>query len=107
MKKIWIMRDIIEKNRKNLIEYCQKYDVDKLYAFGSICTDDFTDKSDIDLLVSFKDISIEKYTDNYFLLHELFEKLFKRPIDLVTERSLSNPFFIKVLNKTKTVIYEG
>jgi hypothetical protein len=31
--------------------------------------------------------------------------LFSRPVDLVTEKSLSNPFFIESLNQTKTLIY--
>jgi len=31
--------------------------------------------------------------------------LFKRDIDLVTENSLKNPYFIEELNETKQLIY--
>jgi len=33
------------------------------------------------------------------------EQLFNRKIDLITEDSLSNPYFIKSLEKTKTELY--
>jgi predicted nucleotidyltransferase len=66
---------------------------------------DVFDKSDIDILISFKDISIEKYTDNYFELHYKLEELFNRKIDLLTENSLSNPYFIESIEETKQLLY--
>jgi len=45
------------------------------------------------------------YADTYFELAEEFEKVFKRPVDLVTEKSLSNPYFIESINKSKTLLY--
>ena len=30
-----------------------------------------------------------------------FEEIFQRPVDLVTDKSLSNPFFIESVNQTK------
>jgi predicted nucleotidyltransferase len=50
-------------------------------------------------------VTIEKYTDNYFALHEELEKLFDRKIDLVTENSLSNPYFIQGIDETKQLLY--
>ena len=73
--------------------------------FGSVCTTNFSEDSDIDFLISFSDISPEEYADNYFELHYKLEEIFQRPIDLVTEGSLSNPFFIKALEETKQLIY--
>src|ERR1035438_4966319 len=99
------MNQILETKLTDIKELCRNYKVRELYAFGSVCTDRFNDQSDIDLLISFENISIEEYTDNYFALHDLFEELFHRPIDLLTERSLSNPYFIESLNKTKTLLY--
>ena len=34
-----------------------------------------------------------------------FEDLFRRPVDLVTDKSLSNPYFIDSVNQTKTLLY--
>jgi len=87
---------------KNL---CVAYDVKTMHVFGSACTDKFNANSDIDILVSFKELSIEKYTDNYFALHEELEKLFERKIDLITENSLSNPYFIESVEETKQLLY--
>jgi len=78
----------------------------RLYTFGSVCTDRFTKKSDVDLLVALEDIPPEDYADTYFTLCEQFEMLFNSKVDLLTEPSLSNPFFIQSIEKNKTLIYE-
>jgi len=70
-----------------------------------VCTDKFNENSDIDLLISFDNLSIDEYTDNYFDLHYKLENLFKREIDLLTDKSLSNPYFIQSLEQTKQLIY--
>jgi uncharacterized protein len=99
------MNKIIKDNTEALKELCKVYDIKTMYVFGSVCTDKFSDESDIDILISFKDISIEKYTDNYFELHYKLEKLFNRKIDLLTENSLSNPYFIESVEETKQLFY--
>jgi hypothetical protein len=81
--------------------------VRSLFAFGSVCTDKFNDKSDIDLLVAFKPMDHVEYADAFFELADKFEKLFERQVDLVTEKSLKNPYFIESVNKTKTLLYES
>lgn len=101
------MNKILSENINTIVKYCKKYKVKELYAVGSVVTDNFTDKSDVDLLIKFDEITIEEYTDNYFTLHKLFEKIFKRKIDLITDKSLSNPFFIKTIEKNKQLLYAG
>ncbi len=99
------MNKIITENIENIKKYCKKYKVKELYAVGSVVSDNFTENSDIDLLIKFDDISIEEYTDNYFTLHKLFRKIFNRKIDLITDKSLNNPFFIDSIEKTKQLLY--
>lgn len=99
------MNKIIADKIQALRELCRRYDVKTLYLFGSVCSDKFNNDSDIDILISFKDIPIEKYTDNYFELHYKLEELFNRKIDLLTENSLSNPFFIESIEETKQLLY--
>jgi predicted nucleotidyltransferase len=48
-----------------------------------------------------------EYGDLYWSLDEILPKILGRPVDLMTERQLRNPYFIKVMNKTKTPIYGG
>ena len=77
-------------------------------AYADVCTDKFNDESDIDFLISFsQNLSIADYTDNYFALHYKLEELLHRNIDLLTDKSLSNPYFIESIEKTKTSIYES
>ncbi|MCF6223958.1 MAG: nucleotidyltransferase domain-containing protein [Flavobacteriaceae bacterium] len=99
------MDSIISRNINKIEALCDTYHVKTLFAFGSVCTDKFNDSSDIDLLISFNKLNYGDYADTYFILADKFEKLFHRPVDLLTEKSLSNPYFIKSINKTKTRIY--
>lgn len=87
------MHSIINDNIDKIRTLCVNHNVKSLFAFGSVCTDKFNDSSDIDLLISFNSMDYGDYADNYFLVAEKFEKIFHRPVDLVTDKSLSNPFF--------------
>jgi len=85
---------------------CKKYRVDKMYVFGSASTDTFNENSDIDFLISFQsDVSLEEYADNYFDLMFELDELFGRNVDLVPEKTLSNPYFIRSIEQTKQLIY--
>jgi hypothetical protein len=81
------------------------HNVRSLFAFGSVCTENFNEKSDIDLLVSFHSMNYGDYADNYFEIADKLENLFNHPVDLITDKSLSNPYFINSVNKTKVLIY--
>lgn len=99
------MNRIINDNIDKIRTLCLNHNVKSLFAFGSVCTDKFNNSSDIDLLISFNSMEYGDYADNYFLVADKFEKIFHRPVDLVTDKSLSNPFFIESVNQTKTLIY--
>jgi predicted nucleotidyltransferase len=99
------MNSIVTDNLDALKRLCLDFNVKSMYVFGSVCTDAFTEKSDIDVLISFQELSIEQYTENYFELHYYLQDLLGRDIDLLTERSLSNPYFIQGLEQTKQLIY--
>ena len=99
------MHRILIDNIDTIKRLCANYNVNTLFAFGSVCTDKFTDSSDIDLLISFNPMDHGDYADSYFNIAEKFEHLFRRKVDLVTDKSLSNPYFIDSVNKTKTLLY--
>jgi predicted nucleotidyltransferase len=96
---------LIEENIDKIHSLCVQYDIQSMHLFGSAISEYFSDSSDIDILISFKEIPFDKYTDNYFFLHEALEKLFNRKVDLITERSLSNPYFIQSIEKSKQLLY--
>ena len=99
------MNKILTDKINELKRLCELYNVRTMYAFGSVCTDKFNNNSDIDFLISFDNLSFDQYTDNYFDLHYKLQDLFERQIDLLTENSLSNPYFIKGIEQTKQLIY--
>ena len=85
---------------------CVKYHVEKLYAFGSVCRDDFEESSDVDLLVHFgAELALDDYLDNYLLLKQELEGLFHRKVDLINEKYVKNPYVINGIEKTRTAIY--
>lgn len=99
-------QDILTQNIEQIRALCDEHNVESLFAFGSVCSNDYNEGSDIDLLVSFLPMdSYGDYADNYFDLAEKFERLLKRPVDLVTEKSLSNPYFIQSINRNKQLLY--
>ncbi len=79
--------------------------MDQLYAFGSVLTDQFKDSSDIDLIVNFDKIKINDYANNYYNLKFSLEDIFKRPVDLLEEKALKNPYFKRSLEKQRKLVY--
>ena len=96
---------LIENNIQKIAALCNKYKVNKLFAFGSILTDRFSDDSDVDLVVSFNKTEVSDYFDNYFDFKYSLEDLFGREVDLLEEQSIRNPYLKKNVDATKALIY--
>lgn len=84
---------------------CQQNKVKSLYVFGSVLNDKFNDQSDIDLVVDIDSNDPFDYADNYFNLKFALQDLFKRPVDLLENKSIRNPFIRKNIDSTKYLIY--
>lgn len=89
----------------NLKNLCQQNKVKSLYVFGSVLTDRFSDKSDIDLIVDIDSIDPIEYADNYFNLKFALQDLFKRPIDLLENKAIKNPYVRQNIDNSKYLIY--
>ncbi len=59
----------------------------RLGVFGSFARGEEIEGSDVDVYVEFDEA--RRTYDNFFALHERLEELFQRPVDLVTDQSLS------------------
>lgn len=102
------MRSVLQSKITDVKNICQELKVKRLYAFGSVVSGNFKDDSDIDFLLSFSDgLSIQEYTNNYFTLHYKLREIFDRDIDIITERTLSNPYFIDSIDESKELLYES
>jgi uncharacterized protein len=97
----------IDQKRAALVELCRRFNVQRLDLFGSAATGGFDPKSsDLDFLVTLQAPSAGDYADNYLGLANALEQLFRRRVDLVTERSIRNPYFRQVVNATRQAIYD-
>lgn len=97
---------LIEEKRGILEEMCRRYHVERLEIFGSAAGGEFRpESSDLDFLVAFHPSSDMNIADQYFGLWEDLRKLFNRDVDLVIERAMKNPYFIKAVNNTRKIVY--
>lgn len=91
---------------EKIAELCETYGVERLELFGSGRTDRFDEEeSDLDFVVRFADRS-PGYADRYLDFARALEALFGRDVDLVTERSIQNPFFRRSVDSSRQVIYD-
>lgn len=99
---------LVEKKKGELAELCQKFRVERLDLFGSAAGGDFKpETSDLDFLVRFADRQpTGDYADRFLDLADAMERLFQRPVDLVTEQSVRNPYFRRVMETSRQPIYE-
>jgi len=97
--------NLIENHNKDILNLCKTHKVKSLYAFGSVLTDKFNNESDVDLIVDFEQLDVLDYGDNYYDLKFSLENIFKRSVDLLEEKALKNPYFIKTVNQSKKLIY--
>ena len=97
--------NLVELNIEKIKVLCAKHKVSKLFVFGSVLKDTFTNESDIDLVVDFEKLDLYDYADNYFDLKDQLESIFNRPVDLLEEKGIRNPFLRKQIDNEKRLIY--
>ena len=86
-------------------QLCNAHDVKSLFAFGSIVSDNLKPGSDIDLIVDIGSMDPLEYSDNYFALKFQLESILNRPIDLLEDKAVKNPYLKKQIDNTKVLVY--
>lgn len=98
---------IIDEHRRSLAEQCRRFGVRRLEVFGSATRGDFDPtKSDFDFIVSFSDRTPGTYADRYLDFAAAVERLLGRKIDLLTERSIRNPYFRSEVEAARQIVYD-
>lgn len=88
------MVNILEQHRDKIAALCRRVGTHRLDAVGSAVRADFVPETgDLDFLVEFDDVPPVDYARAYFVLNEGLEALFGRPVDLVADSGLANPYF--------------
>jgi predicted nucleotidyltransferase len=86
-------------------DLCNMYNVRRLFAFGSILTNQFNEQSDVDLIVDFDKKAIKDYFLNFFDFKYALENVLGREIDLLEEQPIRNSYLRKNIENTKVLIY--
>jgi predicted nucleotidyltransferase len=96
----------IRRRKAEIAEACERFGVARLDVFGSAITDAFdVARSDLDFLVEFNDEGRQHAFDNFFGLREHLAALFGRRVDLITRRSLRNPYLIREIEQNRQLLY--
>jgi len=99
------MNRLLDPHMPAIRDLCQQYKVSSLRAFGSVLRSDFRADSDIDLVVEFDDSSTANAFQRFFDFKEALEEALGHPVDLITAKSLANPYFIQELQETGLALY--
>ena len=87
-----------------IADFCRRWEVKQFALFGSVLREDFCSDSDVDVLVTFTPDANLSLFDLGAMQQEL-EAMFGRPVDLVEEAGLRNPFRRRSIIKTRKIVY--
>lgn len=98
---------LIQDNLQQIRTLCERFAIRRLDLFGSAATGAFDpSRSDIDFLVDLGDYDAT-VLDRYMGLAEALEGLLGHEVDLITQPTLRNPYFIRSLDRTRVPVYEA
>ncbi len=96
------MEKTVEQNLPQIKQLLQQHGVEAAYLFGSAVNDTMKADSDIDFIIRFPEsMHYTTYADNYFALADALEALLQNDVELVTEKTLKNPYLLQSINRTK------
>jgi predicted nucleotidyltransferase len=96
------MEKLVEQNLIEIKRLLLQYGVETAYLFGSAARGNMTSDSDVDFIIKFpEDMDYVTYADNYFALADALEALLKKGVDIVTEKTLKNPYLLQSINRNK------
>src|SRR5262245_4612089 len=99
------MIEIVANYRDAIRALCREYGVRRLDLFGSAATGAFDPAtSDLDFVVTFANTRTPGYADRYLGFAEALETLFSRHVDVITERSIRNPYFRRAVEASRQPI---
>ena len=101
------MIDLINSHQEQIATVCRQLGIHRLDVFGSAATGQFdVQSSDVDFIAEFDDTSPSGgLLERYLELATQLESLLGTAVDIITPRSLRNPYFIKSVNASRETVY--
>ena len=101
------MIDVVAEHLDEIAALCRQYGVRRFDLFGSAATGAFDpETSDFDFVATFADTHVPGYADRFLGFADALEALFGRPVDVVTEPMIGNPYFRQSVDATRQPIYD-
>jgi uncharacterized protein len=90
-------------------ELCRRFGIARLELFGSATGPEFNpETSDFDFLVEFEDISpASNYGIRFLDFADALEATLGRQVDLLTPKSIRNPYLKKAINNGRVGIFDA
>lgn len=100
------MIDLVAQKRSAIVELARAHGVCKLDIFGSATTGAFNEESsDVDFIVAFADMSAG-IANRYLDFAEALERLLGRPVDLMIDGPISNPYLRHSVQLSRECVFE-
>ncbi len=101
------MIDLIKDRQEQIVSACRRLGVCRLDVFGSAARGNFTPgKSDIDFVADFDmQNPAGSFLTRYLTLATELERLLGRPVEIITPRSMRNPYFRDSVNASRDLVY--
>lgn len=100
---IWAMVTL-PVNTMGLDDLCRRWRIRELGVIGSVLRPDFARDSDVDFVVAFDPAAGWDLFDIVRLMDEL-SVITGRPVDLIEEPAVRNPYMLAEIRRTKRVLY--
>src|SRR5271166_1346030 len=100
------MLPLIAERRAAIADICRRFGVSRLAVFGSAARGEDFDpaRSDVDFLVAYEPAANAELGD-YFALRDELAAAVRRPVDLVVEGSVRNPFVRAGIERSAETVY--
>ena len=102
---LFVNMTLLDQYTNDIEQLCVQHRVKRLYAFGSVLTAQFKEDSDVDFIVDFEPLDVSQYADNYFDFKFALEDTLHRPVDLLEEKAIKNPYFRKAVETQRQLVY--
>lgn len=100
------VHEVVASKLAEIESLCRALGVRHLDVFGSAVGDSFdVATSDVDILVDFESGDDFDHFGTYFALKEGLERILGRPVDLVVDSSIRNPYFRQQVMDSKETLY--
>ena len=98
----------IEQHLLAIGELCREFGVERLEVHGSASGEGFDPgRSDIDFIVKFAaESSPRSLGTRYVELCEALEALLQRPVDMMTDHPIENPYLSRSISQSRRTVYE-